>query len=779
MRTSFKIQHWRVEPSLNRLEDGDSSSHLNPKAMEVLLYLHQRAGEVCRKPEILAAVWQDTFVTEAVLTSAIWELRRAFGDDARNPTVIETIPKRGYRLIPSAIAEQKASDTFEASPQALSSTGSSRAIEQASPATKAPVGKRLGILIPLVLVMLVGSSLAIVWRAAHKQKQPDPLPQPVEIELAVLPFVNNTGDPNLDWLRWGIPDMLALDLSRSSFLRVISLETVNGLVSELDDSGNTLPEREIASQVQTRSGAQVVVSGRILQDPSSFRILAQLHDFASGRQTAEEVAAPDAEAVLELVDRIASKVRVALEVEASDLPGVEQGLARTRTGSVAAYKHFVDGKAQLEKLQFREAIAELQQATQIDPSFSHAHELLANAYDIIGEKDLAQQAIRRAVHTSDHLPEAERVMIARRQAQLEDDISAELGHLRQLVALRPRESQWLVRLAWFHVTHLRDCDSSISRYRQAIELEPEAYPYFYAYLAETYLECSNPAAALTALDTYAALLPDDPTTHSHLGNAYLWIGDYAKAERQLLLSLERQPGFALASSLLGDVYRAQGLWGQAEEQYQLWRAGAMGPSDEEAAQVALALLALDSGDFSQAVEHARSALTADPQSVPALWTLGLVEIARGEMAAAEAAEQKILALLGDTASQRFRELLQHLGGSIALASGSAEAAILAFEQALALHPHEHARFRHDLARAQIATSNLESAAKSLLRTFELNPAHAHSRCTYAEILEEQGRSPESLAESIRCREIWRGKDRLPDWIRRAESRIAKQQGISP
>jgi DNA-binding winged helix-turn-helix (wHTH) protein len=67
--------------------------------MEVLVYLAQHPDEVLPKERIIRAVWPDTFVTDEVLTNAISELRKAFGDDAKNPQFIQTLPRRGYRLI--------------------------------------------------------------------------------------------------------------------------------------------------------------------------------------------------------------------------------------------------------------------------------------------------------------------------------------------------------------------------------------------------------------------------------------------------------------------------------------------------------------------------------------------------------------------------------------------------------------------------------------------------------------------------------------------------------
>src|SRR5437879_7801684 len=67
--------------------------------MEVLVCLSQRPGETILKEKLLQTVWPDTFVSDDVLKRSVSELRRVFGDDAHESRVIETIPKRGYRLV--------------------------------------------------------------------------------------------------------------------------------------------------------------------------------------------------------------------------------------------------------------------------------------------------------------------------------------------------------------------------------------------------------------------------------------------------------------------------------------------------------------------------------------------------------------------------------------------------------------------------------------------------------------------------------------------------------
>ncbi|MEM1177832.1 MAG: winged helix-turn-helix domain-containing protein [Acidobacteriota bacterium] len=75
--------------------------HLEPKPIQVLNHLAHHPGQVCSRRQILDAVWTDQIVSEEVLTRCIWELRRALTDDARKPRFIQTVPKAGYRLLPT------------------------------------------------------------------------------------------------------------------------------------------------------------------------------------------------------------------------------------------------------------------------------------------------------------------------------------------------------------------------------------------------------------------------------------------------------------------------------------------------------------------------------------------------------------------------------------------------------------------------------------------------------------------------------------------------------
>ena len=100
MQHGFRIgEAYHVEPSLNRVTGPGGIHRLEPKVMMVLVCLAERAGQMVPKDRLLHSAWPDTAVGDDVLTRAVSELRRLFEDDPKQPHVIETIPKSGYRLI--------------------------------------------------------------------------------------------------------------------------------------------------------------------------------------------------------------------------------------------------------------------------------------------------------------------------------------------------------------------------------------------------------------------------------------------------------------------------------------------------------------------------------------------------------------------------------------------------------------------------------------------------------------------------------------------------------
>lgn len=97
----FLLGDITVRPELNEIVSGQVRERLPAKFINVLLVLAERPGSVWSKNELLERVWGDPLIGDEALSHAVWVLRKALGDDAKRPRFIETIPRRGYRLLPT------------------------------------------------------------------------------------------------------------------------------------------------------------------------------------------------------------------------------------------------------------------------------------------------------------------------------------------------------------------------------------------------------------------------------------------------------------------------------------------------------------------------------------------------------------------------------------------------------------------------------------------------------------------------------------------------------
>src|SRR4051812_14527750 len=98
----WQIGECVADDETDTLAFGDSRRKIERRAMEVLLYLAERQGKVVTKDDLIAGVWGRVAVSDHAVAMVISQLRQALADDARTPRYIETITKRGYRLIASA-----------------------------------------------------------------------------------------------------------------------------------------------------------------------------------------------------------------------------------------------------------------------------------------------------------------------------------------------------------------------------------------------------------------------------------------------------------------------------------------------------------------------------------------------------------------------------------------------------------------------------------------------------------------------------------------------------
>jgi Tol biopolymer transport system component/DNA-binding winged helix-turn-helix (wHTH) protein len=173
---TFEFDDVVVDLESGELRKAGTAVSLEPKAFELLVYFLLHRGRLIEKQELLDAVWSGAFVTDNALTRVIAQLRRALGDEAREPRYLQTVPKRGYRFV---------AEVEERAPEARSDSR----------------GDRRRFVLPVALVLLAASAASGLWLVARSgtadlpsEKTPQRVVQVTTTEgLALFPSFSPDG----------------------------------------------------------------------------------------------------------------------------------------------------------------------------------------------------------------------------------------------------------------------------------------------------------------------------------------------------------------------------------------------------------------------------------------------------------------------------------------------------------------------------------------------------------------------------------------------------------
>lgn len=135
LRAGFQLGQWLVRPQDGSLGAPAGTARIEPLLMELLVCLCARAGQVVSKQQLIDAVWGGRFVSDETIKSSLYQLRKALDDSTRQPRFIETLPKRGYRMLvqPAPLQTESRSTTTQA--EQLYGKGHELLSSQPSPAS--------------------------------------------------------------------------------------------------------------------------------------------------------------------------------------------------------------------------------------------------------------------------------------------------------------------------------------------------------------------------------------------------------------------------------------------------------------------------------------------------------------------------------------------------------------------------------------------------------------------------------------------------------------------
>ena len=526
MSGDFRIGPWLVQPSRNAICQNGASTRLEPKVMEVLVCLSEHTGEVVPKEKLLQTVWRDTFVTDDVLKRSVSELRRVFKDDAHESRIIETIPKRGYRLL--APVECVNGSAAEIWPQAA---------QGSAEIPRAP--RKLWALLGLCVsgVLLVGVPVILNFAGVRDWLRGNRVP--VIRSVAVLPLQSLSDDPKQEYFAEGMTDALITDLAQIGALKVASRTTVMGYGR---------PDKPLP-QIARELNVDGIVEGTVQRSGDRVRITAQLVYGPADQHLWANSFERDMKDVLELQSTIASEIAHQIQVKVT--PEVQARLQNVRPVNPKALDAYVEarfhldqankyeyyyGKQQVLKEELRKAVGYLDRAVQEDPGYLPAYVAYWNVVDVNTPRleflPKAKAALTRAVQLEDSNVEVH-LALARLLMQYEYNWAGAEREYKRAIQINPNSADAHVGYAEYldnvegGLDNVGDTNDARRERDLAQALDP-AHDYFWICCDEAHIIRRGMSVdeEANAVDEKA---PEDANLHGLLGKNYAIQGRYKES----------------------------------------------------------------------------------------------------------------------------------------------------------------------------------------------------------------------------------------------------------
>lgn len=529
---------------------------LSPREAATLAALARGGGDLVDKDTLMREVWGEVAVEENNLTQQISRLRRVVGEGPDGRPLIETVPRRGYRLTVPVETAPPAGLTPPAEPDVAPEGDVPGRMPEAETGTRVPTSR--------VVLAWLGAAVALSIAAGLWWWTVPEAPLRAHT-LVVLPFENLTGDPASDYLVEGLADELTTELARAApdALRVIARSSAARL------RGSTDGVRAIAARV----GATLVLEGSVRRDGDVLRVTVQLSDARSETQVWAQSYDRRLSGLLALERDLARSVASTVRVTVTD-PGTrpdETVPPEARDAYLRArYFHQLASVPSLER-----AIEAYQKALQVAPDYALAHAGLARAH-VFGTRTLprvalerARESAREALRLDPSLPEA-RLAWAIARLYADRDLASADAEFRRAIAM----DEGAAEPRFYHAQLLAAAgrfDEALAQARSALALDPHS-PLVHHYVGRILLFARRPQEAVTHLERTVDLDPNYAWTRLFLAVAHEQAGedDRALEQRQRYWALM---GVAPAQvAALRDTFAADGYAG-VRRAWLAWIAG--------------------------------------------------------------------------------------------------------------------------------------------------------------------------------------------------------------
>ena len=511
---NFHVADWYVDVDSNRIHSGQQDIKLESRVMTLLVYLAENQGSVVSREQLEADVWSGRVISYDALTSCITRLRKVLGDDSRKPVYIETVPKKGYRLI--APVSWNSSNHSEGELAQDRKTGG-----------RTPVRNIL-----LVTLLLLATVTAIMIITSQKTVTDNPVVLTETPSIIVLPFDNLSNDAGQEYFSDGITADISIALSKLSGLRVIAPQSMLIESGEYDGDGG----------LGSQQLARYLLAGSVQRADNKLRVNVMLIDNDTHHQIWAESYDREITAVFDVQDEITARIVSSLEIKLTEEE--KSRVAHRFTNSIDAYDQFLRAQALYTQHTNNENLLardHLRQAIQLDPNFARAYSTLALTY-------VDEYRYKWSSNTEN--PLLQTLKLAEKAVTIDNSLP---------------QAYWSLAYAQLH---LHRYDQAIASINQSFKVSP-SYADGYAILALIHIYRGDADQGMNMIRQAMRLNPDYPAQYiSVMGQAYYYQGDFENAAAVLRDAVDKNFSLLTAHIMLTATLSQLGLQDEAS-----WSAG--------------------------------------------------------------------------------------------------------------------------------------------------------------------------------------------------------------
>lgn len=515
----YEFRAFRLEPGERRLLKDGHEIAITPKALDVLLFLVERADHLVEKDELMAGVWPDAFVEEANLSRVVHTLRKILGDDGQENKYIETVAKKGYRFsVPAAKISARLSEVLAApSNPASEDDVAQRSIPgDGDRSLPAPLVEKR----PRYVLIATATVLALMFTALLAFDRPSSPLKPASI--AVLPLRSLNGNQE-EVFKLAIAESLITQLKNG---KGMTIRPLSSTWKYLDTDVDVVAAGREQNVDFVLASTYQIVEGKI-------RVTAQLINVNTGSVEDTFKSERDLAGIFATQDAVAADVGGLILKRFGTLAG-DPASARGTTNE-EAYRLYLEGSYLVDRrkpAETKKALESFEKALALDPGFAKAWAGKAYAYRTgswQGESEdrsftLAKYAVETAMRLDPNTADAY-VMLCEMKDTYEWKFAEADAACRRAVELDPRSAH----ARRFYALYLNDhgrFEEALEQIKISLEIEP-ASVFGQRILGQVYFNSRNYDAAIVQLKRVLFM---DPTFRP--GSGMIWQSYWLKGDEE-------------------------------------------------------------------------------------------------------------------------------------------------------------------------------------------------------------------------------------------------------